>query len=309
MIRGRPEMKDIDNVDKSLTYNYIRTFQLANTTDYPYFCAMKKYPEHLLILGLALLIYFTSSSAPADESQAAIVTDSVSRLWTLDQSKLIGDTTIEVDLDPFFKSPKRYRAFPLKDNLEAVVEGIEDISNFRVIFECTDGYRPQMPLELVLSSNGFLAFHDLSQPTDKMWADSLTNKLAPFYLVWPEISPDNKTYTTPYGLYQIQVVPADEILIASRPKNDSHLEGYELFSKTCMRCHSINKVGGAMAPELNYPKNITEYWAKEDIWQFIQSPQSYRYNAKMPPLKDLKRENFEKVYAYLQGMKGQKLEQ
>ena len=62
-----------------------------------------------------------------------------------------------------------------------------------------------------------------------------------------------------------------------------------------------------MGPEFNFPKSITEYWKKEDIYNFLRNPQSYRYSAKMPAVK-LSREDFEEIYGYLKAMKGVKSE-
>jgi cytochrome c2 len=75
-----------------------------------------------------------------------------------------------------------------------------------------------------------------------------------------------------------------------------------------MKCHGINKVGGVMGPEFNYPKNITEYWDTEDIWAFVQNPQSFRYSSSMPAQTDLKREGFDEIIAYLEVMKDYKLD-
>ncbi len=54
-----------------------------------------------------------------------------------------------------------------------------------------------------------------------------------------------------------------------------------------------------MGPELNSPKNITEYWHKKDILAFIKDPKSYRHNSHMPSLNLLDKE-IDSIYDYLE---------
>ena len=270
------------------------------------FMTMKKYSEQLLMLGLAAVFYFSSASAPVPYSKEASVAATAVQ-WPLSADKLRGDTVIHIPFDPFFKTAKTYRAFPLRENLKEMMKEHKITGDMQVIFHCTDGYKPHMPLHQVLASNGFLAYADASLPEGKSWTDSLEKKLSPFYLIWPEEHGQDKTFATPYGLASIELQSASVEFSAALPKDEAQLKGFELFSNTCMRCHSLNKMGGSMAPELNYPKNITEYWTKENIWAFVQEPSSFRYNAKMPSMKGMiDREEFEMIYDYLVAMKDTK---
>ncbi|MFT4639418.1 MAG: cytochrome c2 [Verrucomicrobiales bacterium] len=63
-----------------------------------------------------------------------------------------------------------------------------------------------------------------------------------------------------------------------------HRKGFDLFRKNCMVCHAIDGSGGTMGPELHSPRNVTEYWKEEMIPAFVKKPQSFRHNAKMPPM-------------------------
>ena len=230
-------------------------------------------------------------------------------IWALDKSELDGDTTIRVEYDPFFKKAITYRAYPLASNLREVLDQSIDPGSLQLIFECVDGYQPHMPLERVLDGQGYLAYQIMDLPSGTDWPDSVANKMGPFYLVWPQAKGD-KRYVNPYGLAKIHIAPTEDALGPAMPESSALMEGYELFSSTCMKCHSINKVGGTMAPEFNHPRNITEYWTKENIWAYTQDPTSFRYNSQMPPMKGkLSRNQFEKIYAYLLGMKGKKLKE
>lgn len=264
---------------------------------------MKKYSEQLFIIAIAILLHFGfgSNQPPTQAEVERMPLES----WVLETTSLVGDTLISLDYDPFFKTPKTFRAFPLRENLQHVLEqGTEE--DLVLIFHCTDGYKPSMPLKQVLSSNGYLAYQDVATAKGDAWADSLASKFPPFYLVWPKVDSGDKSFARPYGLERIEFKSFEEEFSAALPKDEALKEGFTIFSNTCMRCHSVNKVGGNMAPEFNYPKNITEYWQKEDIWAFIQNPRSFRFNSKMPSMTNIDRQKFEKVYAYLKGMKDHK---
>ena len=223
--------------------------------------------------------------------------------WDLTATELQGDTTIFVPNDGFLKTEKRYQAYPLSVNLAPLVAGL-DTAGLSLTFVCVDGYMVSMPYSTLLEQEAYLAYRDLDAAGD--WPEEYAKTFPPFYLVWPAWSGDLKVYPWPFGLFEIRITRFEEEYAAAFPKDEGVERGFHLFTAYCIKCHSINQVGGIMGPEFNYPKNITEYWAKEDIWSFAQNPQSYRYNSKMPAVPDLKREEFEEIYQYLQAMKDQK---
>ena len=263
---------------------------------------MKKYAEQLIIVALVVVLGVTSSveeptiTTPSTPLVAQVANDI---LWHLDTDQLIGDTTITLSSDAFFKKPMSFRVFSLKENLLNILGGVSTKEERHLIFECKDGYRPQVSLEDALSGKAYLAYGG--------WPDSLNQKLAPFYLVWLNTDVNDKQFPWPYALTNIRLQQVKDAFAAAKPKKAIHDKGFELFSNTCMRCHSVNKVGGTLALEFNYPKNITEYWTKENIWNFIQNPQSFRYNSKMPPMTMINRSEFEDIYGYLESMKDQPL--
>lgn len=224
-----------------------------------------------------------------------------SQNWILDQESLRGDTIIVIQQDPVFKKRKTFRAFPLKENLLAKFIIDPSDSTLELIFQCKDGYAPHMRLEDALTGNGFLAYKDMSVDPGKNWADSLSEKMPPFYLVWQ--STHNQTHVWPYALTEIQLKSKKEAFRAAFPKHKKYYRGFELFSSHCMKCHSVNKVGGTMGPEFNYPTNITTYWTKDNIRRFIEKPTAFRYNSKMPPVQNISDDEFEAIYEYLASMK------
>lgn len=219
------------------------------------------------------------------------------------------DTIITIEHDEFFKQKKRYKAYPLAPILKPLLAKVKDTTNLRVTFTCTDGYAPNMNLSKVLSHKAYLAVQDLDQAgLGKDWADSLANKFRPFYLVWRDALEGDAGFAWPYGVAEIRIASFFHDFADAFPlHNPSAQKGFQLFQIHCMKCHSINKIGGVMGPEFNYPKSITEYWEKEDIYNFLSNPQSFRYSAKMPAVK-LSRGEFEEIYGYLEAMKGVKSE-
>lgn len=263
------------------------------------------------LLLLSSLLYACSAS---DKSEQLIVNADFKPI-EVDLEDLFAagqfpnDTLITIEHDEFFKQKKRYKAYPLAPILIPLLAKIKDTTNLRVTFTCIDGYAPNMNLNKVLSHKAYLAVQDLDQAgLNKDWADSLATKFKPFYLVWQDASKGDAGFAWPYGLAEIRIASFFHDFADAFPlHNTSAQKGFQLFQIHCMKCHSINKIGGVMGPEFNYPKSITEYWKKEDMFNFMRNPQSYRYSAKMPAV-GLSRGEFEEIYGYLKAMKGVKSE-
>lgn len=220
---------------------------------------------------------------------------------------------VSIKPDPVYHKNKRFNALPLKDILEKY-SSIKrmNAADLKVVFECEDGYKPEMPLEILLSAKAFLAVSDVDAPKGRDWEILLKNgqesKMEPFYVVYEGVSGDDVSYKWPYNLVKIHLAPLHENDEALKPKNKSTLAGYEIFKNRCQTCHAINKIGGKMGPELNYPKSVTEYWKTDDLKAFIQNPASYRYNVKMPTL-GIKPEEATAVVKYLSYMSEHKLKE
>lgn len=239
-----------------------------------------------------------------------------SNMITIDLTELVisgkmpKEERIHIDYDPVLKKEKEYLAYSLNAVLAPYIQQMEltDSNKALLTFFCKDGYAPNRYLEAVLPHEGYIAFKDLEAPEGKNWIDSLAFKLSPFYLVWKN-SPDRKRAATwSYGLDKIRINAIDTLYNSIFPHDKSAaVAGFEQFKTHCIKCHSINKMGGMVGPELNFPKNILEYWQVEDIWQFAKNPQSYRYNSKMHSIQDLSREAFDDIVVYLEYMKEHKI--
>ena len=75
-----------------------------------------------------------------------------------------------------------------------------------------------------------------------------------------------------------------------------------------MRCHSINLVGGDLAPELNVPRNIGEYWRPHHLRAFILDAGAYLARSKLPSFKGVLGEaELNALLAYLRTMAAHKI--
>lgn len=251
-----------------------------------------------------------SDTTVAPQTESA--TDSLRiDLLALQEKGLLQPTdTVQVPHDPVFAKPKSFVGIPLQTILAKFSASEKlDVSQTQVIFECEDGYSPSMPLEKLTYKHAYLATRDLDAPQGQDWLtltkDGHETKIAPFYVVYSDVAASDKAYKWPYNLVRIRLVPVSVETQVLFPKDAQLVKGYELFRTNCFTCHSINGVGGKMGPELNYPKNVTEYWQPGHLKAFIKNPAAYRNDCKMPNL-NLPDATIEEIIRYVGYMKDHK---
>ncbi|MEM8865029.1 MAG: TIGR03792 family protein [Planctomycetota bacterium] len=266
----------------------------------------------------------TNDDQPADVSETERNAEPSSR--TLDAN---GETTIDVreihspdwtakskelvvKKDPVYHRDKRYQAINLRDFLAAKLdlEELED-GETTLVFVCSDGYEPSMPLSKVLKNDGWLAIRDLDAPEGEQWSPASYGVrevvFEPSYLVWPDAPRHNPSFQWPHGLETIRVKNKDPFREVAFPRTaPEHAAGFKAFKVNCSKCHMLNGVGGDMGPELNVPKNITEYWSPEDVKAFTLDPESFRAGSPMPAMDYLGEETVDAIVAYLQHMANEK---
>ncbi|MEM7369844.1 MAG: cytochrome c [Bacteroidota bacterium] len=210
---------------------------------------------------------------------------------------------VEITYDHSFSQAKTYLAIPFLPLLRQLVDkfGIES-THTEVLLVCKDGYIPSLELSQILrQGGGYLAFRDEDAPTGFDWAETVRTDYSPYYLVWENLPYEDHSMAWPFGLTALTFVPMDSSLNKIRPTNARQevVQGFELYKENCLKCHSINRIGGIMGPEFNEPKNITTYWSREDIMAFVQEPTAYRYNSKMPAITHLSQEDLSYIIDYL----------
>ena len=217
--------------------------------------------------------------------------------------------TVAVAYDAFFKTAKIFRGINLKDFIDSIMLANSfDTTGALVVFECKDGYKPVMDIAKVVNSRmGYIVYKDMAQKA--AWADSIAAEFTPYYVTWTNVKHNDHDYMWPYGLIGIRLKASATEYAAIYPYHNAGLvKGFQLFRNNCMKCHAINKVGGTMGPELNTPKNITEYWTEENIIAFAKSPTSFRNNSHMPAVTGLTDAELKEIVGYLKGMKEHKIQ-
>lgn len=284
---------------------------------------MRKFQYKFIILLLGLAFSCQEKTKQSEVAAAdTFINDSTSTSdsLTIDlvelqkRGELKKTVMVTVNEDPVYHDSKQYNAIPFPKILE-LYSKIKELQTdqYRIVFECEDGYKPIMPLEKFLSAKSFLAISDVDAPKGKSWSkimkDGREMKAAPFYLVYQGVSPKDTNFKWPYNLIKIHFVPNTQNTSLLHPKDDKVATiGFELFNKNCISCHAINKIGGTMGPELNYPKSVTEYWDHNQLKKFIQDPASFRNGVKMPTIPNLTEIEIENIVHYLNYMANHKLQ-
>lgn len=208
-----------------------------------------------------------------------------------------------VKYDHTLKHEQNYLAYPFSKVFDYLLASGDydwvtssDPSKILITYRCVDGYNASTTLDIALSKESYIAFTDLTSETEA-WTGRMASKMPPFYLVWEEVPYDDHSLLWPYGLSNLTLTPYEAAYAAIMPKDN--IEGFKLYETHCLKCHSLNKVGGVMGPEFNYPRNILSYWKADDMWAFLNAPKSFRYNSKMPPITYLERAEFDEIVKYL----------
>lgn len=219
---------------------------------------------------------------------------------------------VDVDTeDPVYGRFKHYRAFRLLPLLEKAFGDKKTIQDKQFIIGATDGYAIPATGDVLTQDGAYLAFRDREHVS---WEPIGPRKLAPgpLYLVWTGAAQrDTSAYPWPYAIASIEVVASLASLYpATMPPGDDPgpRRGHEIFLHHCIKCHAINRQGGSVGPELNVPKNVTEYWPIEQIKAYVKNPASFRYGA-MPAHPDLTDDDLTALTDYLVSMKGHKQDQ
>ncbi|MBI3557549.1 MAG: cytochrome c [Deltaproteobacteria bacterium] len=188
-----------------------------------------------------------------------------------------------------------------------------------LLFTCSDGYQPSIPGSRFAQYKSYLTISrdgGAFQLTNRLHNGQLV-KLGPFYLIWENAKNEELRTESDTGYWPYQVTTVDLINFADRfprlaPPTSASKQakaGFVNFRNYCMRCHSINGEGGRVAPELNYPVNITEYYNEPMLKKWILEPTSVRYRTTMPALgNDLKDRSrlVDDIIAYFKAMRSSK---
>ena len=171
------------------------------------------------------------------------------------------------------------------------------------VLEALDGYKSYSTLATMTEEGGHIAFKDLDVKKGWEAVGFRMSSPAPFFLVWNKKGQTTaNNYPWPFALEKITLVKFSDkypsLVPSGKKRNSAEYRGYTVFKAQCFRCHSINRQGGKIGPDLAAPQNITSYRSKEYLRQFIRDPKSFRYS-KMPSHKHLSHRSIDDLLAYL----------
>lgn len=260
-------------------------------------------------LGVAALCLAVSCSPASKHAAKELIlkTGTSEKKLTLGELKSrFGAESVQVD-DYYLQRPMRYNALNLKKMLTAFAAESPGFDEF--IFRCADGYLAHVSradFEVGKLDSFYLAFGEAG---DAFKTDIPQGKAEispePFYAVATEKA-GFSTLSWPYELVAIELVNFKvmfpKLYFAGLEKDVVVKAGFDIFRKECLKCHSLNLQGGDIGPELNIPKNITEYRDEAYLKSFIRDASSYRAKSKMPPFLNLNDAQLKEILAYLKAM-------
>lgn len=258
--------------------------------------------------GLGTVCYAETTPTKVPSSMVNLLDPTVRQsLDTLPREK------ITVRSDPTYGGDQHYEGYEIKAFL-SWLSGQTGVPTTDAVmtFVATDGYMSQLAVKDIPDRLGILAFREDGGSASQPFRDSLTVRVpynpGPFYLVWEGQFSEKNHPPTPWGVTSVKLTPHDLPAEHTPPSNaPTIMRGMELWRTNCSKCHMINKVGGTMGPELNVPKNVTEYWDRQHLKTLIENPAALRWGSKMPGFSWLPAEDREAILAYLEAMKGKKV--
>jgi mono/diheme cytochrome c family protein len=187
------------------------------------------------------------------------------------------------------KPTKQYRGVDLMAFLRKQ-QGIDLSRVSELVFVCADGYRARVSMALFKRYKAALAWSEVDAQGKEIPLEPVTRVSGqkvdpgPLFLVWPADSLKD-TYPSgwPFAITHIEIASSDSSGAIDPAKLETKkeipaavLHGFKVWTQACIACHSLNGVGGKSGPEFNRPMNITTYFARPVLEQFIRDWQTVR---------------------------------
>lgn len=258
--------------------------------------------------------YLSSRRDASPTEDDALVRLDLPEIRERDQLDDLPTTEVTIERDPVYEETRSYRGWPLESFLEATTDLNENArSDLELQFVATDGYRATVALAEAPLERAVVAFEDLDAPDGRTWATFRHGKEettpGPFYVVWRGADDLEGHLPWAFKVTSIRMASYREMYGEAYPADHPEArERFAIFKRQCIRCHGINLRGRAVGPELNVPRNVTEYWPDEHLRQFILQASSYHAGTKMPSFEgNLDDPQLDALIAYLEAMASEKV--
>jgi len=225
---------------------------------------------------------------------------------------------IEIFDDPAYPGMKMtYTAVKVVN----LFKGIHSLQDAVYEFYTLDGFSAPIETKKLFNTNklfpvGYVAIEE----PGKQWPALKGKKesAGPFYLVWINGKKSKASKEEwPFMLAGFEVkdslnsIYPDIFPKGKFQKESPVMKGFEIFKENCFACHTMNKNGSSqMGPDLNLPKNPTEYFSDATLKTLIRNPQNVRFwpNAKMPGfgVDTISEQDLNFLLTYLKQMASQK---
>jgi hypothetical protein len=283
----------------------------------------------LAALGVSLWYGFyraSNSQNPAADPNLNVILPGGARALSLSELKraLKPQTMTVQDYADYDGATKTYEGFLLKDVLNYA--GLAQAGGDVVRLEALDGFASRLAFDKLQAPQpvGLIAFREVGQAEgwEMVKKGSGLVSPGPYYLVWAgadgPASDEARKRPWPYQLATIRVVDFKKTYNLIYPENvaenDPIYRGFDLFARggydgsPCLDCHALNQQGGTVGPELNIPKNITEYRDDSFLVAWIKNSKSFRVSSDMAAFENrLTDAQIQDILAYLRWMRDRKV--
>lgn len=248
-----------------------------------------------LLLASFCLGSLSASGADGTKLQFYSYGKKKSALTLPELQKALAPTEVKV-YEPHKKEEQTYIGFNFNKLMDSVYGDTWHKAE-EILFTCSDGYQPSLPVARFKEFQSFLSYSfapagQKFELVNRLQNDKLT-ELGPFYLVWDNLK--NETLKSMGGLgWPYQVVSIDIINFSDHfpklvPKklrlNEAEQRGFVAFRTHCISCHTINGEGGTLSGiDLNSPVSVIEFWRNDWLAKWIANPAAIRPKSQMPPL-------------------------
>lgn len=217
--------------------------------------------------------------------------------------------------EPYEQQEVSFVALPFAALLDAIY-GEEWRAEEELLFTCSDGYQPTIPVGRVLEHRAWLAFERKQQGFSirkRESGETRTVELGPFYLVWENLEDaqvrQEADYGWPYQLVGVDLIRTRERFPGMLPPADASpaaVAGFRAFRVHCSKCHELNGEGGEIGPELVAASSPLEHRDPDFLRAWIEDPSRIRPNARMPALNPAlpdRAGTVNEILAYLEAMR------